>query len=131
MGNIPPYITRHSGVRRNAARAGRAKVNWTPAFAGVTLVSKACVLLTAARQRPEFASFAPRHEGMARRKAQNPMAPRPLPEAAGASRRASRGDFQHRPRFRRKCPAAILCPVWVQSLRALALSRDRDRRRLE
>jgi hypothetical protein len=63
MGNIPPYITRHSGVRRNAARASRAKVNWTPAFAGVTLVSKACVLLTAARRRPEFASFAPRHEG--------------------------------------------------------------------
>ena len=36
------------------------------------------------------------------------MAPHPLPDTAGASRRASRGDFQRRPRFRRECPAAIL-----------------------
>jgi hypothetical protein len=43
--------------------------------------------------RPDFDDLAPRNEGMARRKAQNLWCPHPLPDAAGASRRASGGSF--------------------------------------
>jgi hypothetical protein len=56
--------------------------------------------------------------GVARRKAQTYSSAIPCGTTAGASRRASCSVIRGRSRFRRECPAAILCPVWVPHLRA-------------
>jgi hypothetical protein len=75
-----------------------------------------------AAKRPEFAEF-PLMRGNGAPKSADPMAPRPKTRGR-LSARQSRQICRRRPRFRRKCPAAILPSRLGSSAPRLAPSRE-------